>query len=48
LIPHGSQTELNREFENPRRLSAGPFFIALFVFAVIDYFWLRIAPSGGL
>ena len=38
-IPHGSQTDLNREFENRRRLSAGTFFIALFALATIDYFY---------
>jgi hypothetical protein len=48
LVPHGSQTELNREFENRSQTSAGWFFIALLVLSAIDYFYLRIGPSVGL
>ncbi len=47
-VPHASQTELNREFANGRKTSAGWFLIALLVLAAIDYLYLRIAPSAGL
>jgi hypothetical protein len=48
IVPHASQTELNREFENPKQTSAGWFVITLQVLSVIDYVYLRIGPSAGL
>jgi hypothetical protein len=48
FIPHASQTELNREFENRSQSRTGLFFIALLVLAAIDYFYLQIGPSVGL
>ncbi|MBR1157173.1 hypothetical protein [Bradyrhizobium sp. JYMT SZCCT0428] len=41
LVPHASQTDLNREFANSGQDSAGWLFIALMVLAAIDYFFLR-------
>jgi hypothetical protein len=48
LVPNAGQTDLNREFANRGRASAGWFFIALLVLAAIDYLCLRITPSAGL
>jgi hypothetical protein len=42
LVPHASQTDLNREFANPGQTSAGLFIIVLMVLAVIDYLCLRM------
>jgi hypothetical protein len=40
IVPHATQTELNREFENRGQAYTGLFFIALLVLAAIDYFYL--------
>jgi hypothetical protein len=49
IVPHASQTELNREFENNRKqTNAGWFVVAVLVLTAIDYYCLRIAPSAGL
>jgi hypothetical protein len=48
FVPHASQTELNREFENRSQSRTGLFFIALTVLAAIDYFYLQIGSSLGL
>ena len=42
LVPHTSQTDLNREFANSNQTSAGLFIIAVIVLAVIDYLCLRM------
>jgi len=42
LVPHSSQTELNREFAIDRQAGgAAWFFFALLALAAIDYFYLR-------
>jgi hypothetical protein len=49
MVPHASQTELNREFANRSKTSVvGWFFITSLALAAIDYVCLRIGPSGGL
>jgi hypothetical protein len=41
-VPHGSQTELNREFANRRQAGGAAWlFFALLALAAIDYFYLR-------
>jgi hypothetical protein len=47
-VPNASQTDLNREFGSRRQTTAGWFFLALLVLAVIDYLYLHIGPSSGL
>jgi hypothetical protein len=47
MVPHASETELNREFAN-RCKTGGWSFIALLALAAIDYLCLRIGPSAGL
>jgi hypothetical protein len=42
LVPHASQTDLNREFANRGQNSVGLFFIILMVLAAIDYLCLRM------
>jgi hypothetical protein len=46
LVPHASQTELNREFESRSQATLGWSAVALLAFAAIDYFYLR--STAGL
>jgi hypothetical protein len=48
IVPHASQTELNREFDNQRRIGPGWFVAALLALTAIDYFYLQMGPSAGL
>jgi hypothetical protein len=47
IVPHASQTDLNREFENRDQSYTGLFFVILFILAVCDYLYLQIYSSVG-